>query len=174
MLCATGKAGTGIAHRSEPRGEAFGSTCSARHGAGLEKLGAKPMSPNCIESRERSPSTQLQGKMMRLVASVFHLSLQCLHHRARHRGHDEAQSAQPQIAALHVEAYLRASGLAHAILRPVAFVSNLNTTPPTAPTNWNLLKPGRIKFITDAPTAAAAPPSSAGSSYTTWTRCAGI
>ena len=60
VLCATGKTGRGIV-----QGRAFGTTCSANlDGAGLEKPGAKPIVASCVESRERSSSTQLQGKII--------------------------------------------------------------------------------------------------------------
>ena len=63
VLCATGKAGRGIVQGLVAR--AFSTTCSANlDGAGLEKLGAKPVVASCVESRERSPSTQLQGKII--------------------------------------------------------------------------------------------------------------
>ena len=49
VLCATGKAGKGIVHGLMARGfEVFGTTRSAENGAGLEKLGAKPIVANYV------------------------------------------------------------------------------------------------------------------------------
>ena len=47
---------------------------------------------------------------------------------------------------LVVEQYLFASGLKSTVLRPVAFFENLDD-----PANWNPLKKGSIKFLTDVP-----------------------
>jgi uncharacterized protein YbjT (DUF2867 family) len=67
--------------------------------------------------------------------------------------HDVEGFAKHRPKALHIapksaiEAYLRASGLRHAILRPVAFFENFDDA-----ANWNPLTAGKIKFLTAAPT----------------------
>jgi len=45
-----------------------------------------------------------------------------------------------------IEHYLFQSGLKGTVIRPAAFFENLDD-----PANWNPFKPGRVKFLTDAP-----------------------
>jgi len=50
-------------------------------------------------------------------------------------------------AKMEIEKYLAASGLKHSVLRPVAFFENLDDAG-----NWNPLKKGGVKFLTEAST----------------------
>ena len=173
VLCATGKAGKGICQGLLERGfEVYGTTRSPSGGAALSKLGVKPVVANYVvrEDVERavreSGAKQLvfitdffgaakakmateeqQGKMIvdAIKASgveyVVFISVHDIEAYAKHR--PKALHILPKGA---VEAYLRASGLRHSILRPVAFFENLDDA-----ANWNPLTAGKIKFLTAAP-----------------------
>ena len=52
---------------------------------------------------------------------------------------------------IDVENYLKASGLRFGIVRPVAFFENLDD-----PANWNPLKKGSVKFLTECKVAMCA------------------
>jgi hypothetical protein len=174
VLCATGKAGKGIVHGLMARGfEVFGTTRSAENGAGLEKLGAKPIVANYVVGADVERAVKESGaKQMVFITDFFgaakkKMALEEEHGKiiidaAKASGvaftvfisvHDIEAMTKHRPKSLHfmpkgkVESYLRASGLAHAILRPVAWFENLDDA-----INYNPLKPGRIKFLTAAPT----------------------
>jgi uncharacterized protein YbjT (DUF2867 family) len=174
VLCATGKAGKGIVQGLVQRGyEVYGTTRSAKSGAVLEKLGAKPIVANYVIGADVQRAVKESGaKQMVFITDFFGAAKskmaveeqqgKTIIDAAKASGiaftvfisvHDIEPYAKHRPKALHiqpkgkVEAYLRASGLAHAILRPVAFFENLDD-----PANWNPLKAGGIKFLTAAPT----------------------
>jgi uncharacterized protein YbjT (DUF2867 family) len=174
VLCATGKAGKGIVQGLVARGfEVFGTTRSAKNGAVLEKLGAKPIVANYVVGADVQRAVNESGaKQMVFITDYFGAAKQKMALEEEHGKiiidaakasgvaftvfisvHDIEGMTKHRPKSLHfmpkgkVEAHLRASGLAHAILRPVAFFENLDDA-----TNWNPLKPGHIKFLTAAPT----------------------
>ncbi len=60
VLCATGKAGKGIVQGLVARGfDVFGTTRSAKNGAVLEKLGAKPIVANYVVGAEVQRALQV-------------------------------------------------------------------------------------------------------------------
>ena len=174
VLCATGKAGKGIVQGLVQRGfEVFGTTRSAKSGAVLEKLGAKPVVANYVVRADVERAVKESGATQMVFITDFFGAARSSMKKEEEHGklivdaakasgiaftvfisvHDVEAYAKHRPKALHirpkgtVEAYLRASGLAHAILRPVAFFENLDDA-----ANWNPLKPGGIKFLTAAPT----------------------
>jgi uncharacterized protein YbjT (DUF2867 family) len=174
VLCATGKAGKGIVQGLVARGfDVFGTTRSAKNGAVLEKLGAKPIVANYVvgadvqRALQESGANQMvfntdffgaakskmaleeeQGKIIidaakaSGVAFTVFISACDAEGIAKHR-----PKSRHFLPKLKIEDHLRASGLAHAILRPVVFFENLDDA-----TSYNPLKPGRINFFTAAPT----------------------
>ena len=173
VLCATGKAGKGIVQGLVAKGfEVFGTTRSVKNGAVLEKLGAKPIVANYTVGADVQRAVKESGaKQMVFITDFFgaaksKMALEeeqgkIIIDAAKASGvaftvfisvHDLEGVTKHRPKSLHflpkgkVEAHLRASGLAHAILRPVAFFENLDDA-----SNWNPLKPGRIKFLTAAP-----------------------
>jgi uncharacterized protein YbjT (DUF2867 family) len=174
VLCATGKAGKGICQGLVERGfEVYGTTRSAKSGAVLEKLGAKPVVANYVVRADVERAVKETGaKQLVFITDFFGAAKASMAKEEEHGKliidaakasgidfavfisvHDVEAYAKHRPKALHirpkgaVEAYLKASGLKHSILRPVAFFENLDDA-----ANWNPLKEGGIKFLTAAPT----------------------
>ena len=174
VLCATGKAGKGICAGLVQRGfEVFGTTRSAKSGAVLEKLGVKPVVANYVVRADVERAVKESGaKQLVFITDFFGAAKASMAKEEEHGKlivdaavasgvdfavfisvHDIDAYAKHRPKALHifpkgaVEAHLRASGLRHAILRPVAFFENLDDA-----ANWNPLKKGAVKFLTAKPT----------------------
>jgi len=174
VLCATGKAGKGIVQGLVAKGgfEVYGTTRSAENGAILEKLGVKPIVANYTIGADVERAVKESGARQMVfitdywTAAKKNMALEEKHGKiiidaAKASGiaftvfiscHDIEAFAKHRPKTHHiapkgkVEAYLKASGLAHAILRPVAFFENLDDA-----SIYNPLKPGRIKWLSTKP-----------------------
>ena len=150
VLCATGKAGKGIVAGLVQRGyEVYGTTRSAKSGAVLEKLGAKPIVANYVVGADGQRAVKESGAKQLVFITDFFGAAKSKMALEEQQGkaiidavkasgisftvfisvHDIEAYAKHRPKALHiqpkgkVEAYLKASGLAHAILRcvPMSF-----------------------------------------------------
>ena len=152
VLCATGKAGKGIVQGLVQRGyEVYGTTRSAKSGAVLEKLGAKAIVATYVVGADVQRAVKESGATQMVFITDFFGAAKSKMAVEEQQGktiidaakasgikftvfisvHDIEAYAKYRPKALHiqpkgkVEAYLRASGLAHAILRCVPFSSPL-------------------------------------------------
>lgn len=174
VLCATGKMGKGVVRGLLQRGfEVYGTTRSAKSGAALTALGAKPIVANYVvradveraikesgakqvvfltdffgAAKQKEATEEEHGRLIvdaikasGVVDFTVFLSVSDVEAMAKHR--PKAYHFKPKGK---VEEYLRASGLRHAILRPVAFFENLDDA-----ANYNPLTQGKVKFLTSAP-----------------------
>lgn len=173
VLCATGKLGGGVAAGLKSLGlDVYGTTRSAGGAASLERKGIHPIVANYVVRGDVDRALRESGASVLVFLTDFFLAAG---HKAgveaaqgcmmvdaakaagiQHAiflsvGDADLFDARPQVKHIHakmkVEAHLKASGLRHSILRPVAFFENLDDA-----ANWNPLKKGSVKFLTACPT----------------------
>ena len=175
VLCATGKAGKGICQGLVQRGyEVFGTTRSESGRGVLERIGVKPVVANYVVRADVERAIKESGAKQVVFLTDFFLAAKQSVAKEEEQGKliidaikasgvidftvfmsvgDLEGVAKHLPKSLHfkpkgtIEAYLRASGLKHGILRPVAFFENLDDA-----ANWNPLTEGKVKFLTAAPT----------------------
>lgn len=166
VLCATGKAGRNVSRALKEAGfEVYGTTRSKPQK--LSDQGITPVLCN-YTSREDLDRALIEtgAKKLFVITDYFGAaksdgSLEIMHGK---RAIDAAKSAQVDHlifmsvadaelidervkhikTKMVIEDYLRASGLKYSILRPCAFFENFDD-----PANWNPLKKGRLKFLSD-------------------------
>lgn len=166
VLCATGKAGRNVSRALKEAGfEVYGTTRS--NPQKLSDQGITPVLCN-YTSREDLDRALIEtgAKKVFVITDYFGAaksdgSLEIMHGK---RAIDAAKSAEVDHlifmsvadaelidervkhikTKMVIEDYLRASGLKYSILRPCAFFENFDD-----PANWNPLKKGRLKFLSD-------------------------
>ena len=169
VLCATGKMGYGVVTglKAAGYGEVYGTTRGSK--GRLEKAGVKPIIANYVVKADVERAIKESGAKSLIFLTDFFQAAKSNGKKETEQGKliiDVAKAAGIEFTIflsvgdaehfdkktyhihpkLEVEKYLKESGLKHAILRPVAFFENFDDAG-----NYNPLKKGALKFLTDAP-----------------------
>lgn len=168
VLCATGKVGNNVCYALQRRGfDVYGTTRSSKGAGALSAKGVKPVIADYTKAYDLDKAFILTGCRWAFIITDYFRAARSSWRKELQQGKAmvdackragctfvvyssaaDADKFSPKVRHLvakpKVEDYLLASGLNAAVIRPAAFFENLDDS-----ANWNPLKPGRVKFLTD-------------------------
>jgi len=166
VLCATGKVGKNVCIALKEKGfDVYGTTRNAKNN--LEAKGIKPVVCNYIDKTSLTQALTSTGIKQVFMITDYFLAAKSKKALEIEQGKmivdcckecgvtfviyssaGDLESFNDKVhhikGKIDVENYLKASGLRFGIVRPVAFFENLDD-----PANWNPLKKGSVKFLTE-------------------------